>query len=381
MNRVYFKNLDGLRAIAVALVLFAHGGFPFPRSGGVGVDIFFVLSGFLITMILSAEAGRNGKINFRNFYCRRCLRLAPCLLLVCTSVVLARAISDQPLQIAQIGVVLSYTANWARALFEMDLGALTHCWSLAIEEQFYLLWPLVILVLERSSKRPMTKGSILLCLSLTLALYRFSLVGSLTAERLYFGLDTHMDGLVMGSALTYFVKAIQDSGGLGEVVSKLLGRLVVPASIVVLVGIMATITWLDPRMSRYGFLLAALASSAIIADLVVGRHCLITRPLQAAPAVFIGRISYGLYLWHLPIFVAIESMFPDSRFLVKFPFKLGVSVIVATASYYLFERYFLRLKSRFETPDSRGKIPAQENATGQPFPRQYPIKETPELSQ
>lgn len=145
MRHTYYPALDGLRTIAVGIVLCAHGGVTWFRSGGVGVDIFFVLSGFLITTILRTECQRTSGINFRNFYARRFLRLAPALFLTCAVVAVAKPAMGEPFPGTDIALALSYTANWAQALYGHYMTWLNHCWSLAIEEQFYLIWPLVIL--------------------------------------------------------------------------------------------------------------------------------------------------------------------------------------------------------------------------------------------
>jgi peptidoglycan/LPS O-acetylase OafA/YrhL len=127
MKHPYYPSLDGLRAIAVGIVLAAHGGVPYFRSGGVGVDIFFVLSGFLITTILSTEWARTGSINFRNFYARRFLRLVPALLLTCAFVAVGMLWLEDRFPGTEIALVLSYTSNWAQALYKVHLTWLNHC--------------------------------------------------------------------------------------------------------------------------------------------------------------------------------------------------------------------------------------------------------------
>ena len=146
LKHVYYPSLDGLRTIAVGIVLCAHGGVPYFRSGGVGVDLFFVLSGFLITTILITERARTGTIVFRNFYARRFLRLAPALFLTCGFVGVAMTWAEGRFPGTEIALAMSYTANWAIAFYKYHLTWLNHCWSLSIEEQFYFIWPLAILL-------------------------------------------------------------------------------------------------------------------------------------------------------------------------------------------------------------------------------------------
>ncbi len=345
MDKEYWISLDGLRAVAVMIVLAGHAELSFPRSGGVGVDVFFVLSGFLITSILSAEAQRFGRIGLRNFYIRRALRLMPCLLLTCGLFALWSVIIEGHFPGQELAYSLTYTSNWARALYDAKLSGLTHTWSLSAEEQYYLLWPWVIVGLERLYSRPLAKGAALLSLAAALALYRYGMVGTYSAPRIYFGLDTHMDGLVLGSALSYGVRAL--GGEVSGSGSRLLGRVLAPASVATLLAIIYSITWRSPWMGRVGYALAAGASALIILDLVAGRHSIIKKPLSLKPLVFIGKISYGIYLIHFPVYHAIEHLMPDARPLIGLPLKASLSIAAASLSYFLLERRFLSLKGRF----------------------------------
>ena len=152
------RALDGLRGVAVLAVLGFHGGVPFMRGGFLGVDVFFVLSGFLITSLLYEEWRRTGAIRLRAFYMRRVLRLLPALILLLLALTIYAIWLPWPDQRArlraEIAFTLLYVANWALAFrLVPDLGFLAHAWSLAIEEQFYLVWPLALLLLLRSGVR------------------------------------------------------------------------------------------------------------------------------------------------------------------------------------------------------------------------------------
>lgn len=347
----YFRALDGVRFIAVGIVLAAHGGVTWFRSGGVGVDLFFVLSGFLITSILAAEAGATGRLSFRNFYIRRFLRLGPCLVLTCAFVGLWHAATTGRVPWTGIGVGLTYTANWVRAFSDTDLSWLIHCWTLAVEEQFYLLWPWVVLLLVRRVPDDRTRGLALVIGALCIALYRAGLVGIYSDERINYGLDTRMDSLMAGAALAYFSRAFAASGGLGERASRWLGRCLAPGALLVILATPRIVTWYSPWMGRYGYVIVAVASALILADLVLGRHSLLARPLSWAPLVYIGRISYGIYLLHLPIYFIVEQQFPGRTHLETLPLKLALTLAAAALSFHVLEQPFLRLKSRFEARD------------------------------
>ncbi len=347
MKHTYYPSLDGLRTVAVGIVLCAHGGVPWFRSGGVGVDIFFVLSGFLITTILSGERQRTGAINFRNFYARRFLRLAPALVATCAFVAVAKPAFGEPFPATDLALALTYTANWAQAFYHHHLTWLNHCWSLAIEEQFYLIWPLVILVVERMARTPAAKAGLLLGGAVFIAVYRAWHVGTWSDERINFGLDTRMDSLMAGAALAYLVQALP-GGKLPDGMGRWLGRAVAPLALVTLFLIPNIVTWYSPWMGWIGYVLVAGLAATVLTDLVAGRSSLLARPLAWGPMVFVGKISYGVYLLHLPVYYAVEKLIPEAPLVVRLGWKVGVSLALATASYYWVERRFLRLKSRFE---------------------------------
>lgn len=343
----YFRALDGVRFIAVGIVLAAHGGVSWFRSGGVGVDLFFVLSGFLITSILAAEAAATGALSFRNFYIRRFLRLVPCLVLTCAFVGVWQYVATGRAPWTAIAVALTYSANWVRAFSDTDLTWLIHCWTLAIEEQFYLLWPLVVLSLQRRVADDRTRGFLLVIGALVVAVYRAGMVGIYSDERINYGLDTRLDSLMAGAALAYFVRALPASP-LSDTASRWLGRCLAPGALLVLLAIPQIVTWYSPWMGRFGYVIVAVASATLLADLVVGRHSLLVRPLSTGPLVYIGRISYGIYLLHLPIYFIVEQQLPAWTLMEKLPLKLALTLAAAAASFHLLEQPFLRLKARFE---------------------------------
>lgn len=329
------------------IVLLAHAGFAYPRSGGVGVDVFFVLSGFLITGILSSDFARSGRIHLGNFYARRFLRLVPCLVLTCALFGALALLQHGFLPYKQIAVALTYTANWARALFDADLGSLAHCWSLAIEEQYYLFWPFVILWLERLTEDDSRKARLLAAAALLLAGYRAVMVDHYSAGRIYFGLDTHMDGLVFGSALSYLLRS--RGGGLAFPDGRLLSYVLAPLATVAIAVLMGAVTWEDPSMGRWGFLVAALAASVLVADLVASPRCLFRSALAWRPCVYVGRISYGIYLLHFPIFTLLDHQLRGQPFALIASAKISLSLAAAAISFRFVEAPFLKMKKRFES--------------------------------
>jgi peptidoglycan/LPS O-acetylase OafA/YrhL len=263
-----------------------------------------------------------------------------------------------------LALALSYTANWAQALFGYYMTWLNHCWSLAIEEQFYLIWPLVILAVERVGRSLAAKAGLLLAGAAGVAVYRAWHVGVWTDERINFGLDTRMDSLMTGAALAYVVQAVAEwrarvPAGRGDVVSerpagtqalqsKVLGWFLAPFALATLFTIPQIVTWYSPWMGWIGYVLVAGLAAVVLADLVLGRHSLLAPVLATRPMVFVGKISYGLYLLHLPVYFAVEKIIPAAPLALRLGCKVTVSLTLATMSYYWVERRFLRLKDRFE---------------------------------
>ena len=349
MKHHYYPSLDGLRTVAVGIVLCAHGGVPYFRSGGVGVDVFFVLSGFLITTILASESAATGTVNFRNFYARRFLRLAPALVLTCALVGLTKPWFGGGFPATDIALSLSYTANWALALYGYHLTWLNHCWSLAIEEQFYILWPVLIVVLERTVRHNGPKVALLLVTAAALAVRRTLMVGTWTDERINFGLDARMDTLIVGAALCYLVRCMPE-GKWPAPVSRVLGYALAPLAAVGLFAVINTVTWYSPWMGWIGYVLVAGAAALVIGDVVGGSHSLLARVLASRPMVAIGKISYGLYLFHLPVYYMVEALMPAASLPIRLAVKVTVSLALAKLSFELVERRCLQLKAKFETP-------------------------------
>lgn len=345
-----WDSLDGLRAVAVSIVLLAHSGADYPRSGGVGVDIFFVLSGFLITSVLCNEYWRRECINVKIFYIKRALRLLPCLVVTCMLVIVIELLINDSINVSKYLIALSYTANWVRAFTEIDLGVLGHTWSLAIEEQYYLLWPFCIIVLERLNISRISKSALLFTLACIVAVNRAAMVGGLSPERIHFGLDTHMDGLIMGSSLSYAVFHFELNKISAEGCLKFLSFIIVPFSIAGLLLLMYLITWQNSLMGKIGYFLVAGAAAVLILDLTLSRYSLIKSFLELKFMMAMGKISYGLYLLHFPIYDLLDRIYIFEYWVVGYGVKFIVALFVSVASYHYVEAPFLKKKSSYDAP-------------------------------
>jgi peptidoglycan/LPS O-acetylase OafA/YrhL len=346
----YYPSLDGVRAIAVAIVLFAHAGVPHVRSGGTGVDVFFTLSGFLITTILLAELDRYHSIRLLNFYARRFLRLLPCLWLTLAAVLFIWVVAGRMnVVIPDVVYAGTYSMNWFRAYgssASLGHGPLAHTWTLAIEEQYYLVWPFVVGIACRNPDRRLTQGCCLLAVAAMVVGYRCEAVEFFSRERIHYGLDTHADPLLIGSALACFVSA-RRGRPLPPIWSRLVGYILAPAAVIGVGVIVVNWTWgAGPPALTIGYPLVALCSVIVLLDCVSGSHSLLRPLLELSVLVWVGRISYGVYLWHGLIFTLLRARGIDgwpSLLVAGTGLTLGASAL----SYYGVERYCLRLKELF----------------------------------
>ena len=342
----HVPGLDGVRGLAVLLVMAGHADIPGFEAGGgyTGVTMFFVLSGFLITTILLGEYDRAGSVDIARFYLRRGLRLLPALV-VYVVVISALTFGTKPDVIEDAAASLFYVANWIRAAGER-MEYLDHIWSLSIEEQFYLVWPVaLVLLLTVARRRLLVLAGGLLGLAALVVVERIALwTGPESVSRLYFSTDTRADGLLVGCALAL----IWSTGRL-----QITSWLMVPAglALILLPSIRPEASFLMLGVTT----LAVIATAIVIAGLVTRPHE--WSPFAARPLVFVGRISYGLYLWHFAFMLAFYG--PLSLVVpayIRIPILFAGSFGLAIASYYIVERPFLRLKDRL------GRSPSVDRA-------------------
>lgn len=334
----YEPALDGLRAIAVAAIVLHHFFTPALPGGWAGADLFFVLSGYLITAVLQQERTASGHVSLKNFYIRRMLRLLPAFyLLLAFMLALTFCMASPAAGLVSIAVSGAYLMNWVRAFDLVSPGLLGHTWTLATEEQFYLLWPLVVL---RVPPRLLVRG-IPAALAGMIA-WRLALVGDgAEVTRTYHGLDTHSEALLLGCLIA--VLKARHPGPL-----LLRGTAAIPA--VFLMGFAATARIAAPFTQTAGLSLAAIMAAWLI--LAVIESDALKTALAARPLVFTGQISYGWYLWHYPLLNIGEQLAGGSG-KIGLATKLAImagSYLVAVLSWRLVEQPFLRLKQKF-APD------------------------------
>jgi peptidoglycan/LPS O-acetylase OafA/YrhL len=344
----YRPALDGLRAFAVMAVIVLHyGDAPkFFAGGFLGVDLFFVLSGFLITRLLLEERTRNGGNDVKGFYLRRAARLLPALMLVCFVILVdgatVRALGSLKSSVFSVGAALSYTTNWAIA-FNIS-SVLNHTWSLSVEEQFYILWPLGLVLLHRwKGVRGVRIGAAIVVAFSALEMGTRSLLG-VSAPVLYPSTDAHGAVMIMSGCLLATVLPIG-----GEALhANWIGRLSRRSILAVLAGLavlLITLPWTSSFYYRGGYLIVAGLFCLLIARAL--QPGVLAKAVSVAPIVWVGRISYGLYLWHVPFYVALHNK-TDLTLLQRSLIALVLTFAAATASYYLVEIPVRRAAVRYQ---------------------------------
>jgi peptidoglycan/LPS O-acetylase OafA/YrhL len=356
----YRAELDGLRAIAVLAVMLLHLGLFLPNgsrvaSGGqAGVTLFFVLSGFLITSLLLEEWGGTANINLGAFYLRRILRLFPALIaLLITTLLLIYVFVLTPTtfsapSLRAIPFAAFYLANWDFIHHQTSLGTLVITWSLAVEEQFYIIWPLLLLCLLRQGVRLRRLLKLVLCGVAASTLLRILLLATGSdSYRVLFGSDTRADALLLGCALGIILKS-------ELIIASRYLKFAAPVGITIWIASVVfaptIIDGVDNHMD-YSYLpvftLTAVAGTLLIGGLVLTHGTLLHRFLANPVLTWIGMRSYGIYLWHVTVYAFAPTFgligYPRQLFLVL------ATLIPVIISYEFVERPALRLKARMRS--------------------------------
>ena len=389
----FVPALDGLRAIAVTGVMLYHGGAPLAGGGFLGVNVFFVLSGFLITSLLLGEWTKRLTIRLGQFWTRRARRLLPALLLMLVGVAIYAKVFATPGEFANLRLdslsTLFYVANWhfifAGANYFSQTAQpspVSHMWSLAIEEQFYIVWPPVALVLLHLGRRlqpsrrlwPVFAVAVVGAAASALDM-RLSYYGGASITRLYEGTDTRCQDILVGAAMAigmamwaqhrralpegadptpwriptpWFGPSIKPIAAweitpiYARVALQVLGWSVLAAG----VYLWSQLTEPSAFLFEGGFLLFALGVATVIFCAVTAQTASLSRALGNPVFRYVGKISYGTYLWHFPLFALLDSSRMHLYGLPLLTVRIAVTLVVATASFYLVEEPIRRGRMR-----------------------------------
>jgi peptidoglycan/LPS O-acetylase OafA/YrhL len=364
----YLPGLDGVRALAVIGVLLYHADLSWIPGGFLGVDVFFVLSGFLITSLILEEFDRSGRVDFRKFYLGRARRLLPALILVLVVVSLAAALvyQDAARQLASDVVAsIFYVNNWwyiaaDQSYFEF-IGRpplLKHLWSLAVEEQFYLVWPAIaFLAMRRFARKGVFAVAATLAILSTIWMLQLAVANGFPdfadPSRAYFGTDSHSMGLLIGAAMATFWRPGRMRRSLPTGASAIITAIGI-AALLAVIWFFVFVGEFTPWLYRGGFLGLALIVATLIAAAShpgVG----LGKAMGTQPWRYIGQRSYGLYLWHWPVFMAtrpgLDLPLDGVPLLIL---RLGLTVGIAELSFRFVEmpirrgviqRYAARIKA------------------------------------
>lgn len=367
----YFPGIDGLRALAVVSVILYHANLPGARGGFLGVEVFFVISGYLITSLLLTEWQRVGRIHLLGFWWRRARRLLPALAVLLLSVLGYTAVF-QPQVLAkldrEIAATLAFVTNWYLIFTETSYfeqaersALLQHLWSLAVEEQFYLFWPLLFVIGMRTL-RPRLLGGLTLAGALASTLLMAVLYQpEVDPSRIYYGTDTRVSGLLFGATLALLLPFATDARHLQQWRTDVFDS----AGLIGMVGLLACLHMLDefqPLLYQGGFAVVALLTLLVI--VAIRRGGLIAALLNQPPLVWIGQRSYSLYLWHWPIFTAARLSFGSTSNPLMLIGCVVTTGLAADLSYRLIEQPLRATPRDVSVPQARSRGWLVRNAFG-----------------
>ena len=341
----YQPALDGIRALAVSAVLAYHAGLPWARGGFLGVDAFFVLSGYLITSLLLEEWRTTGRISLAGFWARRARRLLPAVFLVTLGVAVYAVVFAAPEEMVRLRTesfgTLTGVANWRLVFGQPYLTPLSHTWSLAVEQQWYVVWPVVVVALLRLRRgSPLVLlGTALLLMAASAALMAWLHEPGGEPSRAYYSTETRAQSLLIGSVLAMLLAQLGPvrnvAGGLALQLAALAG-----AAAVAWAWFTASVN--DDFLYRGGFFLLELAVAVVIVAATQPKFRPLGFLLALPPLRGLGLISYGVYLWHWPLYFVLTGGRTGLDLYPLFAVRVCLTLALAILSYNLVETPFRR---------------------------------------
>lgn len=359
--RGYLPTLDGWRAVAIMLVILYHGKesltrlvgprigpfLPFLESGWIGVDIFFGISGLLITSRLIEEDAAQGRINLKKFYIRRAFRILPPLILFLLTIALLGYFVAVPIQVTDWIRALCFAANYGPPTTSWYIA---HTWSLSVEEHFYFLWPLILLLY--SNRRAMLIG---VCAALLITAWRIMDIHYRIVPA-YVGFipwrtDTRMDSLLFGAVIACLLR----HPIWGSRLTHFLSPSATYITLFILVGLQIALG-ANPHLQHPVHFLQMILIPAVLVGTVSNPTSWLSRLLELDWLRWLGRLSYSLYLWQQLFFVPDGSRVTALRKVQDWPFNFLAVMSFAAASYYLVERPSIKAGHRLARPVTEGRV-------------------------
>jgi peptidoglycan/LPS O-acetylase OafA/YrhL len=340
LNKLYIPAVDGMRALAIGIVIVSHFGADRFVPGGFGVTLFFFISGYLITGLLIQEDAAVGKVAITTFYIRRFLRLGPALIVMISIVSMVYFLLVGPVAWPQVLAGIFYYTNYyglSGASAPMPIWPL---WSLAVEEHYYLVYPLAFAIAWKWPGRFLAG---LVALTIAVLLWRTALVLHWHAptDRTYMATDTRIDSILYGAILAVTLKIH------GANAPRYFGHwTVVCAS-----GLLLLISFLyrDPSFREtFRYSIQGIAILPLFyAILFVPTYSIVRALLEGPVIVWIGRLSYSLYLYHFPVIFFVPKFLPNASYASLVAVEFVATLAIASCSYYVVEKPFQRLRDRF----------------------------------
>ncbi len=353
LSRSHIPALDGVRGISAFLVFCAHADLLPRQYGALGVAIFFVLSGFLITWLLLKENADTGTVSLKGFYIRRTLRIFPAFYVfwffcVGTALVIGAAVNRTEVM-SSFFYVGDYYNGLKQILPPGPKNIMGVTWSLGVEEKFYLIWPWVFVKYRNDLSKLVKLVSVGICL---VWIYRISIcmLGLSPVDYLRYSFESRVDNIMYGCLLAIIIKA-------GLFQKTLLRVTNAPLLPIILASCLAGSVWLEETAGPTFHYLGGMTIDAILITLLLAQLITLSGTrlwswLEAPPLRFAGRISYSVYLYHFTVIALVHDFMANSRWSVQLITAFGLTLVLATLSYKLVERPFLLLKERFTVKPS-----------------------------
>lgn len=341
LNSGTIPGLDGIRALAVLLVIGNHFGFEW-INGALGVLIFFVLSGFLITWLMLREMDKTGTVSLKNFYRRRVLRIFPAFYAFWLAGVGIYLVRGHPLDWGQAISAFFYFSNYWMGLVPSSCMLFPHTWSLSIEEQFYLLWPFLFLLGWKHPQRlPWLLGAAIIAVWIHRSVLFLGF--GVQQEYIYRAFDTRLDHLAVGCLLAILLKR----GTLDRFARAATRSIWLPVLTLAVLFLAQAGHGSMAFTFTIGYAIEPLLTAIFLVQLIWFSHDGLWRIFEHPVTRYLGRISYPLYLWQQLTLFTAKQMAAGLPVAVQFAFAVAVTVAFASASYFIVEKPFLKLKHRY----------------------------------